>query len=86
VEAVTIACPTCNESGCDDCVDGYFELNECPKQFCGNKIGEFIMHAELTQKGMPPIAGGTLDQSASFMDAASYYWAEMDRAKAESYK
>ena len=43
-----------------------------------------IALAELYRKGLPPVAGGTLDQAAAFNDAARFVWAEMDRIRAEA--
>jgi len=39
---------------------------------------------ELFEKGLPPITGGVLDQSASFLTAAKYYSQEEQLAKAEA--
>jgi len=38
---------------------------------------------ELFEKGLPPVSGGVLDQSASFIEAAKYYANEDQLAKAE---
>jgi hypothetical protein len=38
---------------------------------------------ELFEKGLPPITGGVLDQSASFLAAAKYYEHEEQLAKAD---
>lgn len=33
-----------------------------------------IALADLYKKGLPPVAGGSLDQAAGFVTAARYYW------------
>ena len=35
-----------------------------------------IQCAELFRKGLPPVAGGSLDQAAIFVDAARFVWGE----------
>lgn len=39
--------------------------------------------AELTAKGMPPVSGGTLEQSNWFMQAATFFWNEETRIENE---
>jgi len=39
-------------------------------------VWEVIMLAELFEKGLPPIAGGVLDQAKIFVDAASFIFRE----------
>ena len=43
---------------------------------------ELIALAELYEKGLPPVAGGALDQAAAFVDAVRFVWAEQARWKA----
>jgi hypothetical protein len=45
-----------------------------------------IRFAELFGKGLPPIAGGSLDQSAWFISMFSFYEYESSLAEAEQYK
>ena len=33
-----------------------------------------IQMADLYAKGLPPVAGGSLDQSQQFVDAAAFIW------------
>jgi len=42
-----------------------------------------IRFAKLYRKGLPPIAGGALDQAAIFIDAAEFVWAEQSRHRLE---
>jgi hypothetical protein len=39
---------------------------------------------DLFEKGLPPVAGGVLDQSAAFINAAKFFHNEKQLAKAES--
>lgn len=73
-----IECPACEGVGCDECRDGVFELDGCPNRFC-SKIVPSIDLFDLFGKGLPPIAGGVLDQSASFIEASRYF--ENEEAK-----
>jgi hypothetical protein len=43
-----------------------------------------IGEAEMYKRGLPPIAGGTLDQAAGFVAASKFVWAEQDRMKADA--
>lgn len=84
---MTIACTRCDENGCEDCGQlGYVELPGCPKKYAGKEMADLVMYAELMQKGLPPVTGGVLDQSASFIEAATFYWSEIDRGRAEQFK
>lgn len=49
-------------------------------------MGMLIHFADLYEKGLPPVAGGALDQSHWFTKAARYYWSEKERAKSEALK
>ena len=42
-----------------------------------------MQYADLYEKGLPPIAGGVLDQAAWFIDAASFIWSEQAVQKRE---
>lgn len=68
-EPTEIECPLCGGGGCDQCSDGWFVVDGCPNKFCSDMayLPQFI---DLFQKGLPPVAGGSLDQSQSFLDAA----------------
>jgi len=61
---VLVECPGCSERGCERCNGvGSFELNGCPCAFVGDEIWQAIDLADDYEKGLPPVAGGTLDQS-----------------------
>jgi len=44
-------------------------------------VWEVIKYAELYQKGLPPIAGGALDQTQSFIEAARFIFEEENKIK-----
>jgi hypothetical protein len=44
-------------------------LTSCPKLAVSGEIIEFIRFADLLDKGLPPVGGGALNQTASFNDA-----------------
>ena len=44
---------------------------------------ELIQLAKLTEKGLPPVAGGSLDQSHQFLEACTFLWSEQARIKNE---
>jgi hypothetical protein len=47
------------------------------------KTVEFTRLADLYEKGLPPVSGGSLDQSAYFVEACAFWWAETSRLKRE---
>lgn len=82
-----IACPVCNETGCDKCdQSGRFTLESCPNRFIGNEMHEVIQMADDYKAGHSPIVGGVLDQSASFIAACRFLASEDNRATAERNK
>lgn len=72
---VEIECPVCDGEGCDQCDDGVFELDGCPNRFC-SKIVPSLDLFDLFEKGLPPVEGGVLDQSVSFVEAARFFESE----------
>jgi len=82
-----IACPNCEEKGCDRCNGtGRFAVDACPKAMVGGEIIDTIRFAGLLKQGLPPVSGGVLDQAAWFVDAAQTVWSEDNRVEAEAYK
>lgn len=67
-----IECPGCSGKGCEHCSDGMMEITGCPNAEA-SKVYTAIECIELFDEGLPPIAGGTLDQAASFIHAARFY-------------
>lgn len=64
-------CPECAGKGCDRCQDGIFKIEGCPNAYCRD-VSDTIDLIEEYQKGMQPVAGGVLDQSAYFIEAVKF--------------
>ncbi len=87
LSSVSIACPTCNEAGCDDCGEtGYVEITDCPKRCIDAGLLRAIRMADLMKQGLPPVAGGVLDQSSWFVSVYEAFRSEEAKAEAEVYK
>jgi hypothetical protein len=86
-EPIEVKCPSCNGAGddCKHCDDGFFVVDGCPNRFCCD-MDQTVHMAELFNRGMPPVAGGALDQSASFLEAERCIRIEDALAKAELYE
>ena len=72
-------CPRCggnNGEGCDECDHGRIEITECPLELITPDVWEAIEYAELYEKGLPPVAGGVLNQAKIFIEACRQIWAE----------
>lgn len=69
--------------GCNECDDrGHFLLTECPQRvYPARELTELIRCAEWMKKGMPPVAGGVLDQSHWFMAWFEVWSREVSRYK-----
>lgn len=64
-------CPQCRGAGCSECNDlGMFRVLGCPNDYC-KSVGKVARFADLFEKGLPPVAGGALDQSVWFLDAVA---------------
>lgn len=87
-EAVFFECTECGGSsadgdGCEHCEGGRFILTRCPMDAIGPDAIELMELADLYRRGIPPVAGGALDQAAAFNAACRFVWAERDRVEAE---
>lgn len=74
-----LECPVCNGTGCDACRDGMFSMHTCPKKFVGYEITEACNAAAIAEKGLWPVVGGSLDQSAWFVDFVQCLASETNR-------
>lgn len=81
-EPIEIECPACHGDGCDKCNDGEFRLEQCPNKYCSDMYDPITLF-ELFAKGLPPITGGVLDQSAWFINAEQYFRQQEQLAKAD---
>ena len=79
-ESISIECPQCYAQGCDKCEDGYIEIKGCPNAYC-SKLVSTIDLIDLFNRGLLPVAGGMLDQAASFVHAAKFLDSEERRIK-----
>jgi len=72
-------CFVCAGRGCDVCLYiGCYPVVDCPIKYIDDEIWSVIEYAMLYEKGLPPIAGGALDQAHSFVDAARFVHNEMN--------
>ena len=70
-------CPGCDGNGCGECdKKGTFDLTCCPLEYITDDVWEVIRYAELYEKGLPPVAGGALDQAKCFIEAAQFIMRE----------
>jgi hypothetical protein len=84
-EPIEIECPACNGGGCDECKEGSIIVLGCPNQYCKEVIPAIRLF-DLFDKGMAPVAGGALDQSAMFLEAATILERDEAKIKAEQAK
>lgn len=83
--AYVVACPVCEEVGCDACGgEGTFEV-DCPRKFVGS-LWHHIGLAAMCSDGRLPVAGGVLDQSAWFMSLHQRLASETNAIQAEELK
>lgn len=73
---------TCHGYGCDKCTDGQLVLDGCPNAMCRG-LGPTIEAINLFHEGLPPIAGGSLDQCSQFIDAARHYKIALEKVEAD---
>jgi len=59
------------------------EITQCPLTLIDNNVWEVIKFAGLYEKGLPPVAGGSLDQAKNFIDAASFIFSEQQYWKSK---
>lgn len=57
-------------------------ITTCPNKYCRD-VAPLIPLADLFAKGLPPVAGGVLDQSAWFLQAARILERDEETIKAE---
>jgi len=77
-----IDCVACQGKGsCSVCNNtGKHNITDCPLVYIDRDVWDTIRLVSFWQHGIPPVAGGSLDQSWSFIEAASFvtneetYW------------
>ena len=75
-EDIQIQCPDCEGAGCDNCQGGFFQLQGCPQSFVRPLVAAIRISDMFTKSQLPPVAGGSLDQSASFLNFVEQLAAE----------
>jgi hypothetical protein len=72
-----LLCISCNGSGCAACSGrGRFAIDDCPHKLIDRTTGEALRAARFAEKGVLPVAGGTLDQTQSCLDALDIIWSD----------
>lgn len=75
-------CVGCGGGGCEQCQNtGAITITGCPMEMITSEVCEVIALTELFEKGLPPVAGGTLDQAKIFVDAARFIFGEQQHWK-----
>lgn len=70
-------CTRCEGQGCNECDNkGRLEIAKCPLEYISDDVWEVIRFADLYEKGLPPVAGGALDQARSFIESAAFVMRE----------
>ena len=77
-------CVSCGGKGCKECKGtGRFRITDCPLKYVTTDVQQLIRMAELFEKGLPPVAGGVLDQGQNFVEAAEFVFSEQEYWKAK---
>ena len=77
-------CIACKGNGCEQCNQtGKIVIDQCPMDLIDSEIWEFLGFADLYKKGLPPIAGGALDQAQNFLMACRFAFGEQAYWKAK---
>jgi hypothetical protein len=87
LRSIEIECIHCKGEGCDACEkQGHFNPPECPKKYVGGDLLQAIDVAWMARDYGLPVAGGTIDQSAWFMDMLINFRSECNRIEVERQK
>ena len=84
---VELPCHICggeNFTECSACgKTGVMPIIGCPETLITADVWEMMELAKFYEKGLPPIAGGVLDQTQSFISAAAFIFGEENVWKAK---
>ncbi|MEM9414819.1 MAG: hypothetical protein AAGA29_04990 [Planctomycetota bacterium] len=76
-EPLRVKCPGCNAKGCGYCGDrGDFAVTKPIPEVVPARLFRLIEMVEMFEHGAMPVAGGSLDQSAWFVTAATFISSE----------
>jgi len=68
-----MTCMACGGTGCSECGNiGSVDIVQCPLEIITADVWELLEYAELYKKGLPPVAGGALDQAKIFTESCRY--------------
>jgi hypothetical protein len=72
--AIVFECVECGGQKCDTCNQtGQITISRCPLETIPASIWEFIEMATLyLEHGLPPVAGGQLNQAKGFLDGTQF--------------
>jgi hypothetical protein len=82
MEPICLPCEKCDNGrtpngDCNVCDGaGHTELRTCPKMSVSGDVWGMMLQVELFEKGMPPLAGGSLDQTEAFLDVMEFVWSQ----------
>ena len=68
-QPIDCECPNCGGHGCEHCDQGNFRVIGCPNRYCSD-MAQTTELVDLFHSGMPPVAGGSMDQTVWFIEAA----------------
>jgi hypothetical protein len=75
---IYMRCLNCDGSGCEKCeFQGTEKITDCPLTLVTNDIWEALFYSDLYEKGLPPVAGGVLNQVAVFTQA--FYFIQQEK-------
>jgi hypothetical protein len=76
-----ITCTACGGTGCGHCVFGMAQITCCPLKLITPEVMDLMQLADMFGLGLPPVAGGVLDQTAYFVSMAGFVLSETDGHK-----
>lgn len=85
VSELVVQCTECEGVGCRYCDSGRVGVPECPQKMAAD-LGEFWDAADMMENGIPPVAGGSLDQAAWFVRLYNRLKADEGRFGGEGYR
>jgi len=75
-----IQCGQCDGAGCDSCGEvGRHIVKSCPRKLIDGEMWSMIGDFSISNDGLWPVAGGTLDQTQSFLNARAIWQTEVSR-------